>query len=146
MKTNKASIALKMLRFAKSFDNRFWWFQTPLRHFESELGAPLIQSLESRQVGKDRGYNGLEAALSLLDLTPEEVGQLCRNKKHVGEKVQQFIGMLPTPHVSCRILPVSSAVLRFQIVVTPDFEWHPRWHGGAVTFWLWVEDVESDRM
>ena len=146
MKTNQASTALKMLRFAKSFDNQFWWFQTPLRHFESDLAINVIKALESRQLGSNRMFGGLESTLLLLDMTPEEVGQLCRGKKHIGEKVQKLVGMIPKPGVSCRIMPITRSVLRFHIRVTPDFEWHPRWHGGAMSFWLWIEDTDTDRM
>jgi hypothetical protein len=146
LKTNKAGTALKLLRIAKSFDHQFWWFQTPLRHFESEIGTNMIKGLESRQVGKAAGYDAFEAALSLLDMTPGEVGQLCRGKKDVGVKVQRFIRMLPKPMITCRVMPVTRSVLRFQVRVHPDFEWSARWHGGAVSMWLWVEDSESDRM
>ena len=146
LRTNQAAVALKMLRFAKSFDNQSWWFQSPLRHFESEIGLNVIKALESRHLGTGSSYDSLDTALSLLDMTPEEVGQLCRGKKHLGEKVQKFLRMLPKPGIECRVMPVTRAVLRFAIRIKPDFEWHSRWHGGAITFWLWVEDVDSDRM
>lgn len=144
--TNRAGTALKLLRLAKSVDNQFWWFQTPLRHFENEIGINIIKAIESRHSGPGKGYGSFESALSLLDMTPEEVGQICRSKKATGVKVQKFIRMIPRPVISCKVLPVTRDVLRFQIEITPDFNWHGRWHGGVVGFWLWVEDSESQRM
>lgn len=144
--TNQAGTALKLLRLAKSIDNQFWWFQTPLRHFESEIGNNIVKGVESRQDGHSRSYDSFAFALSLLDLTAEEVGQLCRSKKVIGQKVQRFVRMIPTFAVTCRVLPVTRDVLRFQVIIQPDFEWQGRWHGGALSFWLWVEDSQSERM
>ena len=145
--TSKAGTALKVLRFAKSIDNQFWWFQTPLRHFESELGTNIIQAVESRFFGANRtAYDSYASTIALLDLTPEEVGQLCRAQKAIGQKVQRFVGMIPRLVVACNASPITSEVLRFKIEITPDFEWHGRWHGGAVVFWLWVEDTKSQSM
>ncbi|KAG7363458.1 DEAD/DEAH box helicase domain protein [Nitzschia inconspicua] len=145
--SDKAGTALKLLRIAKSIDNQFWWFQTPLRFFESELGINVIKAIESRHhSGRSTGYDSMASALSLLDMTPEEVGQLVRSKKAAGTKVQRFVGMIPKPHVEYRVQPVTRDVLRFQIDLTPDFEWQGRWHGGAVFFWLWIENSQSDRI
>jgi hypothetical protein len=145
--TSQAGTAVKVLRFAKSIDNQFWWFQTPLRHFESELGTNIFKAVESRHFRADRRADDSYAStIGLLDLTPEEVGQLCSAKKAMGQKVQQFVRMIPRPMVSCHVRPVTSDVLRFQIEITPDFEWHSRWHGGAVVFWLLVEDTVSQSM
>eukprot|EP00533_Pseudo-nitzschia_delicatissima_P004937 CAMPEP_0116093678 /NCGR_PEP_ID=MMETSP0327-20121206/8726_1 /TAXON_ID=44447 /ORGANISM="Pseudo-nitzschia delicatissima, Strain B596" /LENGTH=2143 /DNA_ID=CAMNT_0003585231 /DNA_START=152 /DNA_END=6583 /DNA_ORIENTATION=- len=144
---NKAGTALKLLRLAKSIDNQFWWFQTPLRHFESEIGVNSIKAIESRHhIGKGRGYDSLSSTLDLLDMTPEEVGQIVRSKKAAGSKIQRFVGMIPNPTISCNVQPVTNNVLKFQIELTPDFEWQGRWHGGAVFFWLWIEDAQSERI
>ena len=172
---NKAGTALKLLRLAKSIDNQFWWFQTPLRHFEDELGNNVIKAIESRHHrGKGDVYDSLSFTLSLLDMMPEEVGQICRAKKAAGVKIQRFVGMIPKVIISCNVQPVTSSVLKFQIELTPDFEWQGRWHGGAgkscvachpllgkcfvltlhfypsflilVFFWLWVEDAQSERI
>ena len=141
----EAGTALKLLRIAKSIDHQFWWFQSPLRHFETEVGVNVIQGMESRR-GQRVGYDAFELTLSLLDMTAEEVGQLCGSKKQVGEKVQRLIRMLPKPSIDYRVMPVTAHVLRFHVRIYPEFEWNGRWHGNALTFWLWVEDTQSDRM
>ena len=144
---SKAGTALRLLRFAKSVDNQFWWFQSPLRHFDSEIGQNSLKAIESRHIGSNRNvHDSYASTLALLDMTPEEVGQICRAKKDTGRQIQRFVGMIPRPLIACRVLPVTRDVLRFQIVVTPDFKWHGRWHGNALGFWLWVEDTSSQRM
>ena len=146
LNTDKAGTALKLLRFAKSFDNRFWWFQTPLRHFEGEIGINILRGVEGRKLGESLGYDSFEAALSLLDMTQEEVGQICRAKKDVGAKVQAMVRTLPKPRVKCRVMPVTRTVLRFHLQISPDFKWKARWHGGAVSMWVWVEDIDSGKI
>jgi hypothetical protein len=141
---NLAGSALKLLRVAKSIDNQFWWFQTPLRHFESEIGLRPIIAIETAISRK--GYDSFGWTVSLLDMTVGEVGQLCKSKKEVAKNVQRFTGMIPRPEVRCTVLPVTSEVLRFQLEIEPNFEWHGRWHGGAEQFWLWVEDAQSGMM
>ena len=129
---NKAGTALKLLRLAKSIDNQSWWFQTPLRHFESEIGVNTIKALESRhQNAGGKRYDSLYSTLDLLEMTPEEVGQIVRSKKGVGAKIQRFVGMIPKAIISCNVQPITSSVLKFQIELTPDFEWQGRWHSGA---------------
>lgn len=141
LKQNKAGPTIQLLRIAKSVDKRFWWFQTPLRHFEGELKDNVFRAMESRSVGPDT----FEAALSLLDMQHHEVGQLCHQAKN-GRKIQRFVGMLPRIDVRCDVQPVTRSVLRFRIRLHPIWEWQNRWHGGAEAFWLWVEDGENDRM
>ena len=144
LKKSEASPALKLLRIAKSVDQRIWWFQTPLRQFEGELKAQNIAAIENRMMGSD-GYDTFESTLSLLDLQAREVGQLIHWAKG-GDKVQGLIKMLPNLDIHCDVKPVTASVLRFHIAVHPDFKWHGRWHGGAVGFWLWIEDSNNDRM
>ena len=145
LRQNKAGPTIKLLRIAKSVDKRFWWFQTPLRHFEGELKDNVFKALESRGIGAEAGYGTFEAVLSLLDMQPEEVGQLCHQAKN-GRNIQRFIRTLPRLEITCDVQPVTSSVLRFHINLKPIFNWQNRWHGGAEAFWLWVEDGENNRM
>ena len=77
LKKNAAGASLKLLRIAKSVDNQNWWFRTPLRHFEGELARESVySSIENNRTGSK--YDTFDTALSLLDMLPEEVGQLCQ--------------------------------------------------------------------
>lgn len=110
LKSGNAAAALKFLRLAKSVDHRFWWFQSPLRAFEHELKKNVFVALEDSRVSSD-GYDTLERALSLLDLEPNEVGQLCRCFKE-GGMIQKFVRMLPRCLVSFTVHPITKSTLR----------------------------------
>jgi activating signal cointegrator complex subunit 3 len=142
IREGQAGSALKLLRIAKSVDNQIWWFQTPLRHFEGELKNEVFLALENQNSG---GYDSLEWTLSLLDMHPNEVGQLSKWYKG-GAKIQHFVKMIPKLDIHCMVQPVTGSVLRFHIDLQPAFEWSQRWHGGAQSFWLWVEDGENSKM
>lgn len=141
---NLSGAALKLLRLAKSIDNQIWWFQSPLRHFENEIGMRPIIAIETSL--KRRGYDSFGWTVSLLDMNADEVAQICKSKKEVAKKVQRFTGMIPRPGLNCTVLPVTPEILRFHVEILPNFEWHGRWHGGAEQFWLWVEDSQSGTM
>eukprot|EP00804_Cyclotella_cryptica_P005774 CCRYP_000100-RC/>CCRYP_000100-RC protein AED:0.06 eAED:0.06 QI:2796/1/1/1/0.9/0.76/21/2629/1339 len=143
LKSGRASAALKFIRLAKSVDHRFWWFQSPLRHFESELKKNVFTQLEDqrRVASEDEPF---QLAISLLDMEPNEVGQLCHCFRD-GELIQKYVRMLPNVEVKCTVHPITKGTLRFQIELEPTFNWNPRYHGGAEGFWLWVEDNENNR-
>lgn len=145
LKRGAASAAVKLLRIAKSVDHRIWWFLTPMRHFEAELPGNVFKALESRKLGEQAGYDSFEAAISLLDMQPKEVGQLCHWNRG-GDKIYRFVSYLPRLEMACNVQPVTRGILRFQVHLKPVFEWHGRWHGGAEGFWLLVEDGDNNRM
>lgn len=144
LKNGRASAALKFLRLAKSIDHRIWWFQSPLRHFEGELKKNVYVALEDQKVASEDGYSTLDRAISLLDMEPNEVGQLCHCFRD-GELIQKFVRFLPRVEVTCTVHPITKGTLRFHIQLDPIFNWSGRFHGGAEGFWLWVEDSDNDR-
>lgn len=139
-----AVAALKLLRLAKAVDTQIWWFQTPVRHFEKELGEQQFSAIEL--YGNSKRYDGLAAALDLLELQPSEVGQIVKSSKAVGEKVQRLIRLIPNIELGCSVQPITSEVFNFHITIVPSFEWVRRWHGGAQAFWMWVEDGGNNRL
>lgn len=147
LKGGNAPAALKFLRLAKSIDNRFWWFQTPLRAFENELKKNVFVALEDHRTAKGRGggqYTTFERALSLLEMDPDEVGQLCHCFRD-GKLIKKHVRYLPKVDVSVSVQPITKSTLRFRIDLSPNWTWSPRYHGGAEGFWLWVEDSENRR-
>jgi len=149
LKKGKADAAVKLLRIAKSIDRRLWWFDTPLRQFEAELPMKVYVALENwvdhNRRNKKTETSSFDAALALLDMQPDEVGQLCHWFKG-GERVKHFIEMLPRVNISCAVQPITRGILRFQVVLTPCWKWNPRWHGSVQAFWLLVEDSEHSTM
>jgi activating signal cointegrator complex subunit 3 len=141
LKDHKMTSTTKLLSIAKSIEKRIWWFQSPLRHFEDELGAQVYSALE---ITRDSHYDAFEYALSLADMPASDVGKLCKSIKD-GSKIQTFVSFLPRLAVTCDVYPVTSAVLRFKIEIRGAFKWSQRWHGGVQSYWLFVEDPNANR-
>lgn len=133
---------IRMLRIAKSIERQFWFFQTPLRVFGNEVQEQVYKSIES---SNKRNIQPYDFALSLLDLNAKEVGQLIRNNK-AGGPVLGLVKMLPRLYVDVKVHPVTRSVLRFLVNIQADFRWIKRWHGGAQSFWVFVEDLNANRI
>ena len=138
--TQRAGAATKLLRIAKSVDNQTWWFKTPLRHFESELKEESVfSSIENGRLGGN-SYDTFETVLSILEMQLDEVAQLCRCNRKIAGKIRGFVQMFPKLYVSsCDVKPITAGVVKVHVELVADFEWHVRWHGGAQSFWFWVE-------
>jgi activating signal cointegrator complex subunit 3 len=54
--------------------------------------------------------------------------------------------LLPYVDIQCHVQPVTRSILRFQITLTPSFNWNQRWHGSAQGFWIWIEDSDNIRI
>lgn len=144
LKNENAGSALQLLRIAKSIEHQFWWNQTPLRHFASELNDGILQVFDSRATKYHKDV--LDEALSLLEMQPDEVGSLCKTNKSGGAKVLSFVRMLPKLNISYVVKPVIGSVLKLMIDVELDFEWLSRWHGSSQSFWIWVENETSEKI
>ena len=79
-------------------------------------------------------------------MQPEEVGQICKSNKVFGTKIKRFVHLLPNMWISCTVKPITSTILRFRVQLDADFEWDGRWHGGAQSFWICVEDRDSNKI
>jgi activating signal cointegrator complex subunit 3 len=149
LKKGKADTAIKLVRIAKSIDKRLWWFESPLRQFESEIPEKVHIALENWMESSWRCSNidsrAFDAILALLDMQADEVGQLCHWFKG-GEKVKDLVRLLPRIDINCVVQPITRGILRFQVVLKPCWKWTMKWHGSVQTFWLWVEDTDQNVM
>jgi activating signal cointegrator complex subunit 3 len=139
LRAGKAAIALKLLRIAKSVDKRMWWYQSPLRQFADDLPGNIFPALESR------GYVSFDYTLSILEMNEAEVGQLAHWQRG-GKVIQKTIRFLPNIHMECTVQPVTRGILKFSVELSANFDWNARYCGGALGFWLWVEDGDNDRI
>ncbi|SCV02462.1 LAME_0H01068g1_1 [Lachancea meyersii CBS 8951] len=119
-----------MLDICKSIEKRMWAFEHPLCQFE--LPEPVTRRLREKKPSMD----------SLLDLDPEELGELVHNKK-VGNKLYIILNKFPIIDINAEIFPITTNVMRVHVTLIPSFQWDIRVHGNAQFFWLFVE--ESDR-
>ncbi|ODN02767.1 hypothetical protein Ocin01_03915 [Orchesella cincta] len=127
-----AQVADKTLALAKMIDRRMWQSMCPLRQFK-KIPEEVIRMIEKKSIAFDR----------LFDLNPLEIGEMIRHPK-LGKSIHKFIHQLPKVDLSCTIQPVTRSTLKVELVITPDFEWDEKVHGGSVAFWIMVEDVDSE--
>ena len=79
----------------------------------------MFVALEDSKVSSGGGYNTFERAISLLDMEPNEVGQLCRCFKD-GAMIQKFVRMLPRVEVSVSVHPITKSTLRCVMAEEPN--------------------------
>eukprot|EP01054_Gregarina_sp_Poly1_P009530 Gregarina_sp_Poly_1__9529@NODE_59_length_17172_cov_76_315580_g50_i0_p1_GENE_NODE_59_length_17172_cov_76_315580_g50_i0NODE_59_length_17172_cov_76_315580_g50_i0_p1_ORF_typecomplete_len2257_score414_55Sec63/PF02889_16/6_8e81Sec63/PF02889_16/1_2e62DEAD/PF00270_29/3_1e03DEAD/PF00270_29/1_6e26DEAD/PF00270_29/6_6e15DEAD/PF00270_29/1_7e03Helicase_C/PF00271_31/1_1e16Helicase_C/PF00271_31/0_00051Helicase_PWI/PF18149_1/2_9e23ResIII/PF04851_15/1_9e14ResIII/PF04851_15/1_9e03ResIII/PF04851_15/0_15Flavi_DEAD/P len=126
--SNVAQLALK---YSKVVERRMWATMTPLRQF-NVLPMQDIKRIERRDFPWDRYY----------DLKPQELGELVKNPG-LGRKLHKLIHQFPRLEMSVHVQPLTDALLQFELLVTPDFEWNFSVHNGKELFWLFVEDVDG---
>eukprot|EP00633_Aureoumbra_lagunensis_P006332 CAMPEP_0197311416 /NCGR_PEP_ID=MMETSP0891-20130614/9875_1 /TAXON_ID=44058 ORGANISM="Aureoumbra lagunensis, Strain CCMP1510" /NCGR_SAMPLE_ID=MMETSP0891 /ASSEMBLY_ACC=CAM_ASM_000534 /LENGTH=1535 /DNA_ID=CAMNT_0042797505 /DNA_START=486 /DNA_END=5093 /DNA_ORIENTATION=- len=143
-----AGLAERLLQFAIAVERRVWWFQTPIRQLadlEPSLGSrqknfpeDALKHLENKRVSLDR---------LLVDCgTTHDLTALVRNQR-AAVSFRTAAQRIPHLDLECEVVPITRSVLRFVVILTPDYEWLPRIHGnGPEPWWLWVEDSRNGRL
>lgn len=148
LRAKYASLAERLLRLAKAVERRVWWFQTPLRQLADleptatarhrNFPEDALRNLESKNISLDR---------LLVDCSNRaDVGALVRNHR-AGSYFVTVARLIPAVDLSVEVVPVTGSVLRFTVVLEPDYEWNGRVHGTAPEpFVVWVEDSVTERL
>lgn len=127
-----ARTARQALALAKMVERRQWGSMTPLRQFPG-VAPDLIRRLERKEFPWAR----------LRDLEPNEMGELIGIPR-AGRLLHRLVFQFPRLELQAYFQPVTRSLLHVHLSVTPDFEWDERVHGGAQSFWLFVEDVDGE--
>ncbi|KAH9247473.1 hypothetical protein BASA83_008637 [Batrachochytrium salamandrivorans] len=129
-----ASLARKALDICKMIDKRIWLSMSPLRQFR---GFPIeaIKRLERKDFSWDR-YN---------DLSPQELAELAGMPK-AGKSIHKYVHQLPKLVLQAHVQPITRSMLKFELTITPDFQFDEKTHGGAESFWILVEDVDAEQI
>ena len=93
----------------------------------------VIRKIEKRSIPWERFY----------DMEAHEIGELVRAPK-LGKLVYKYIHQLPKLELTVHILPITRSTLKCELLIQPDFEWDEKVHGAAESFWIFVEDVDSE--
>lgn len=120
------------LELAKMTERRQWASMTPLRQFAG-VAPDLIRRLERKEFPWSR----------LRDLEPNEMGELIGIPR-AGRLLHRLVFQFPHVDMQAYFQPLTRSLLQVHLTITPDFEWDDRVHGGAQSFWLWVEDVDGE--
>lgn len=128
-----ASLAYKCLSLCKSVSARQWSSQTPLRQFERSLGRDVLHNIERKELSFERYY----------DLNVPELGELLKNLK-LGKIVHRLVHSLPRLEMDAVVRPLSQSTIEVQLTLIPDFRFDRKIHGSGESFWITVEDADSE--
>ncbi|KAK4275030.1 hypothetical protein QN277_018173 [Acacia crassicarpa] len=132
LKRGWAQLAEKALNLCKMVSKRMWSVQTPLRQFNG-IPNDILMKLEKKDLSWERYY----------DLSSQEIGELIRAPK-MGRTLHKFVHQFPKLNLAAHVQPITRTVLRFELMITPDFMWEDRIHGYVEPFWVIVEDNDGE--
>nr|MBE5726308.1 lethal (3) 72Ab [Cucujiformia] len=127
-----AQLADKALALCKMIDKRMWQSMSPLRQFR-KMPEEIVRKIEKKNFPWERLY----------DLGPNEIGELIRVPK-LGKTIHKYVHQFPKLELSTHIQPITRAMLKVELTITPDFQWDEKLHGQSEAFWILVEDVDSE--
>src|SRR3989338_6014969 len=128
-----SSLAVQLLVWVRMIDRRQSTFQHPLLQFEG-LKREVVYKLESHNLSIDK----------LVDMTASEIGNAARLSQLEGKTVMSYVRRFPWLEIEVNTRPITRSVLQVQLMITPQFSWHDPSHGGALGWWIWVEDTEAE--
>jgi pre-mRNA-splicing helicase BRR2 len=131
-----ANLMGRCLNLYKAVSKRQWTSQTPLRQFIPAVSDDLLRRIERKDLDFDRYY----------DLSTAELGEMLRNPT-MGKIVHRLVHSLPRMEVQVtRVQPITRALLRIDISLSTDFRFdsNPKIHGSGESFWVWIEDADSE--
>ncbi|KAJ1995334.1 Pre-mRNA splicing [Coemansia sp. RSA 1358] len=128
-----ARAAHRTLDWCKQVERRMWLAMSPLRQFGRDCPTDLLRSVERKPFPWSR----------YLDLNEQELGELVGSPK-AGRVLYRLVHLVPRLEVSAHVQPLTRSLLRFELRLTPDFQWNDAVHGAAEQFWIWVEDADGE--
>jgi len=63
-----------------------------------------------------------------------------------GRLVCNAVAHFPRLDVQAQVQPMTRSMLRFELTITPKFEWNDFLHGGAEIFWILIEDCDGEEI
>ncbi|KII64997.1 U5 small nuclear ribonucleoprotein helicase [Thelohanellus kitauei] len=124
----------KALALSKMIDKRMWASMCPLRQF-AKIPPEIVRKIEKKDFHWERFF----------DLEPHEVGEVIHAPK-MGKVLHKFIHHIPKLELSAHAHPITRSLLRIELSLIPDFKWDETIHGNAEAFWVFVTDVDNERI
>ncbi|KAK9842537.1 hypothetical protein WJX81_005041 [Elliptochloris bilobata] len=132
LKRGWASLTDKSLALCKMVTRRMWGSQTPLWQFKG-IQPDVLTRMEKKDLAWERYY----------DLSAQELGELIRLPK-VGKALHRYVHQFPRLELAAHVQPITRAVLKVDLTITPDFQWDEKVHGWVEPFWILVEDGDGE--
>jgi activating signal cointegrator complex subunit 3 len=147
LKRGWSTLANQYLSLCKYIDQRIRPDQCILRQFsyhDDVLPRDVLKQLETHQL--NTGSSKKNQLLDLLDMNATEVGQFVHSNHKIGSKILSLIRKLPYLQVECVPQPLTPSVMKLALTIWCGFEWTDRYHGKAESFYIWVEDGNSEHI
>ena len=64
----------------------------------------------------------------------------------MGKAIHRFVHQFPRLELAAHVQPITRTVLRVELTITPDFQFEPKVHGNAQSFYVLVEDVDQEQV
>lgn len=157
LKRGWASLAHKALDLCKMVNQRMWSVMSPLRQFKG-IPTEIVQRAERKEYPWYRYFFldppelaellGIPKAgrlvHKLVHQFPLRESGSCQSKPDLvlQTELRSFGSVLLSAHVQ----PITRHMMRIELTITPDFEWDPKVHGTAESFWIIVEDVDGENV
>eukprot|EP00127_Corallochytrium_limacisporum_P006324 Clim_evm35s225 gene=Clim_evmTU35s225 len=136
LKKGWASLTAQVLRLCKMVERRQWVMSHPLKQFLGTLLKPeLVNKIE------DKGISIEE----ILDMEPADIGHWINHPK-MGTVVKRAAEQFPALGIEATIQPITRTVLRLHLELTAEFTWNERIHGRMESWYIWVEDPDSNNI
>eukprot|EP00927_Polykrikos_kofoidii_P084346 TRINITY_DN8859_c2_g1_i1.p1 TRINITY_DN8859_c2_g1~~TRINITY_DN8859_c2_g1_i1.p1 ORF type:complete len:2277 (+),score=381.93 TRINITY_DN8859_c2_g1_i1:118-6948(+) len=149
-----SEISDRLLEWCKMIDQRLWQSQHILRHFCHPPGGGA--ATKSKGLSLDQGPKGgvlqeqlvhrLEVARfdhwRVLEMSVSELTNITGSKAN-GSAVHMYMRRVPNLKLDVKIQPITSTIMRVTVIIKPDFDWSDRWSGNSESFFVWVENPES---
>ncbi|ORX98893.1 Sec63-domain-containing protein [Basidiobolus meristosporus CBS 931.73] len=132
LKRGWAQLARKALDLCKMAEKRMWLSMSPLKQFK-QIPADILKRLEKKEFPWERYF----------DLNPQEIGELVGIPK-AGKMLHKYVHQFPKLDLQAHVQPITRSLLRIELTITPDFQWDEKVHGNAESFWVIVEDGDSE--
>jgi len=132
------SYAQKVLKLSKMLERRTWWSRCPLRQIGG-VPAEIYDKLEAKR------YTSAARMEALKEMGVREIGQLVSHQR-LAAQLKAEASALPALSIDVSAQPITRTVLRVVLTLTAAFEWRDRLHGGAESWWIWVEDSDTEHI
>ena len=129
-----ANVALMCLNLCKMIQRRMWSTMTPLRQFKIIPEDILYKIERKEQLTWDRFY----------DLIPQQIFDLIKVNKRHAEGIYQLVKTFPKLELQASIQTLTRSCILVELIITPDFKWNEEIHGSSETFYIIVEDNDSE--
>ncbi|XP_042220102.1 activating signal cointegrator 1 complex subunit 3-like [Homarus americanus] len=127
-------MAARLLTMAKMLEHQMWHFESPMKQF-ARLTHEIIDKIEDKRLTIEK----------IRDMDHREIGRLLRHEK-MGKEVKAAAWQFPLLLLEATIQPITRTVLRVKLDIKAEFTWNDKVHGSQETYWIWVEDPDTNHM